>query len=327
MQSFSETEAVAAMNRWGKERKPFLFVVSYDRQTTCMQPLESLSPEECLYDFRGRTNVVSEASPGITGFRWATDRPSTEAYRKSFDRVMAGLLRGDSYLVNLTCRIALHTDLSLLDIFHLARAPYRLWMKGKMVCFSPESFVTIRGRRISSFPMKGTIDATLPDAEKLLLADEKEAAEHATIVDLIRNDLSMVADDVEVARYRYTDCIETRQGAILQTSSEIAGTLADNWHERIGDILFSQLPAGSITGAPKKRTVEIIAEAEHYDRGFYTGVTGLFDGRGLDSAVMIRFVDVDADGMWYKAGGGITARSDRDREYREILEKIYVPLR
>ena len=87
----------------------------------------------------------------------------------------------------------------------------------------------------------------------LVMDDPKEAAEHATIVDLIRNDLSIVADRVSVSRYRYIDKLQTNRGTILQTSSEIQGTLPDNYRENLGHILFKLLPAGSITGAPKEK--------------------------------------------------------------------------
>lgn len=101
--------------------------------------------------------------------------------------------------------------------------------------------------------MKGTIDASIPDAAQLLINDPKEAAEHATIVDLIRNDLSMVANQVSVSRYRYIDTLRTNLGSILQTSSEIQGTLPDDYHAHLGDIIFKLLPAGSITGLRRKK--------------------------------------------------------------------------
>ena len=106
---------------------------------------------------------------------------------------------------------------------------------------------------IYSYPMKGTIDASLPDARERILADRKEEAEHATIVDLIRNDLSQVASEVTVSRYRYIDELQTNRGRLLQVSSEIRGKLPENWKASLGDILFRLLPAGSITGAPKKK--------------------------------------------------------------------------
>ena len=222
------------------------------------------------------------------------------------------------------------------------------------VCFSPETFVRIKGGRIYSYPMKGTLDASLPDAEKQLMEDRKEAAEHATIVDLIRNDLSRVAEDVRVDKYRYIDVLHTNKGDILQTSSEISGRLPEDYPHHLGEILDAQLPAGSITGAPKDKTMQIIQEAEGYDRGFYTGIMGIYDQGELNSAVMIRFieeetspVDFETDGeknfkakegkasegkepkasreLYFKAGGGITSKSDCQREYEEVIQKIYLP--
>ena len=87
---------------------------------------------------------------------------------------------------------------------------------------------------------------------------------------------------------------------------------------------MSMLPAGSISGAPKKKTVEIITEAEGYDRGYYTGVFGCFDGENLDSAVMIRFIEKQESGeLLFKSGGGLTVYSDPDSEYREMIDKVY----
>ena len=159
-----------------------------------------------------------------------------------------------------------------------------------------------------------------------ILADKKEEAEHATIVDLIRNDLSQVASEVTVSRYRYIDELQTNKGRLLQVSSEIRGKLPDDWNGNLGTMLFSLLPAGSITGAPKKKTMEIIAEAETYQRGFYTGVMGYFDGNRLDSAVMIRFLEQAGDQLLFKSGGGITSQSDLQSEYNEMKQKVYVPI-
>jgi para-aminobenzoate synthetase component 1 len=108
-------------------------------------------------------------------------------------------------------------------------------------------------------------------------------------------------------------------------SSEISGELPLNYYETLGDLIFKLLPAGSISGAPKKKTVEIIRQAEQYDRGFYTGIFGIFDGENLDSGVMIRFIEQTAEGLFYKSGGGITAKSNCSEEYQELIAKIYVP--
>ena len=133
------------------------------------------------------------------------------------------------------------------------------------------------------------------------MSDKKEAAEHATIVDLIRNDLSRVAEHVRVDKYRYIDVLHTNKGNILQTSSEISGKLPTDYQKHIGNILDAMLPAGSITGAPKDKTMEIIHEAEGYDRGFYTGIMGIYNNGELNSAVMIRFLENDGQGTYFKA--------------------------
>ncbi len=193
------------------------------------------------------------------------------------------------------------------------------------VCFSPEPFVTVRGRSISTFPMKGTVPSATQEARRWLETDEKENRESATIVDLMRNDLSMVATGVRVKRYRYISPVETSKGTILQCSSEISGLLPENWRSRLGEILLKLLPAGSVTGAPKEATCRAIAEAEDMERGFYTGIFGFFNGRDLDSAVSIRFMEEDERGMVYKSGGGITVMSRMEEEYREAVAKVYVP--
>lgn len=195
-----------------------------------------------------------------------------------------------------------------------------------MGCFLPEIFIRIQQGTIATYPMKGTMDASVPDARQKLWNDPKETAEHATIVDLLRNDLSTVASDVLVRRYRYIDEVDTHRGTLLQVSSEISGTLAPDWKDELGTLLFRLLPAGSITGAPKQKTMEIIAEAETYDRGFYTGIMGYYDGENLDSAVMTRFIEKQGDQLVYKGGGGITTQSDVKKEYNEMLQKVYVPI-
>jgi para-aminobenzoate synthetase component 1 len=86
------------------------------------------------------------------------------------------------------------------------------------------------------------------------------------------------------------------------------------------------LPAGSILGAPKKKTLEIILEAENFSRGFYTGVCGFFDGTNLDSCVMIRLIEKENDQLFFKSGGGITHLSKIKDEYQEVKNKIYVPI-
>jgi para-aminobenzoate synthetase component 1 len=220
----------------------------------------------------------------------------------------------------------INTNLSPEEIFYRSEAPYKICLKDQFVCFSPEIFVRIKDEVISSYPMKGTIDANIDKAEELLLNDEKEVAEHHTIVDLIRNDLSIVATDVHVDRLMYIDRICTNRGDLLQMSSQISGQLPANYQQSIGTILTKLLPAGSICGAPKPKTLEIINKVESYKRGYYTGVFGVFDGQNLDSCVLIRYLEQDGEQLIFKSGGGITFLSDCQTEYNELIQKVYVPI-
>lgn len=326
MQQYKRLGAIKRMNELAGSQKPFLFIIDYKQQCSFIEEVSRIDSSRCRYNFNGVKNTDVPAGSYGGQIDWTFTPMALKDYQRAFDIVKRNILAGNSYLTNLTCKVPVSTNLSLEDIFHHSKALYKLWLKDRLVCFSPEIFVRIEGGEIKSFPMKGTIDATLPDAEKQLMDDPKEAAEHATIVDLIRNDLSRVAERVGVTRYRYCDRLETNKGPIFQTSSEICGTLPDDYPSRMGEIIFRLLPAGSITGAPKLRTMAVIEEAEGYERGFYTGIMGYCDGRNLDSAVMIRFIEQEKDRLYYKAGGGITSKSDLQSEYNEMMQKIYVPI-
>ena len=317
--------ALHRMNTWGKGQRPFLFLTDYLHRRWLVEYLDRLSPSELLFAFPGYDNIEGKAT--ATGsFTWHPHPPAPDLYQKEFEAVHRQMLAGNSYLTNLTCRIPVETDLTMRDICLRAKARYRLWVSDCFVCFSPETFLRIDHEgTISCCPMKGTISCRIPQAAEVLMADSKEAAEHATIVDLIRNDLSRVADHVKVRRYRYIERLETNQGPILQTSSEITGRLPSDYRSHLGDILLEQLPAGSITGAPKPKTMDIIRQAEGYEREFYTGVAGLCHDGQMDSCVLIRFIDQEDGQLFFKAGGGITAKSDWRKEYQEIIEKTYVP--
>ncbi|MEG1749669.1 MAG: aminodeoxychorismate synthase component I [Tannerellaceae bacterium] len=328
MKSYTRNEALLRMNQFGAEGRPFVFMIDYKQETAYIEEPAAIDPNEWLYQLNGFSNVAVTGTrlPKGFSFHWQKHPLSFECYADSFHTVTRQIRAGNSYLVNLTCATPVETNLTIKEIFHYAIAPYKVWLKDRFVVFSPEIFIRLVDGHIYSYPMKGTLDASLPDACTRLLSDPKEAAEHATIVDLIRNDLSQVATSVTVSRYRYIDELQTNSGRLLQVSSEISGRLPEDWTSRLGELLFCQLPAGSITGAPKVKTRQIIAEAEGYERGFYTGVMGYFDGWSLDSAVMIRFIEQTADGLLFKSGGGITSQSDLLSEYNEMKQKVYVPI-
>ena len=312
------------MNKYGAEREPFMFIVDFDMKCPEIYKINSVP-----HGIKFFTPLLSNVQPEqiYTKPVYFKKHPVPfSIYSEAFRNVQKNISLGNSYLLNLTFPTLIETEMTLEKIFEVSVAKYKLLYNNSFVVFSPEIFVRIKEGEIQSFPMKGTIDSSIPDAEKVLLNDEKEEAEHNTIVDLIRNDLSKVADNVVVTRYRYIDRIKVHNGELLQVSSEISGRLATDYENRLGDIIAGLLPAGSVTGAPKKETIRIIRESENYERGWYTGVFGVFDGKNLDSAVMIRFIEKDLDKLFYKSGGGITYLSDPVKEYEELISKVYVPI-
>jgi len=308
------------LNKYGSQKEPFFFLISYDLKNYVVQPLKDLDED---IHFEINEKVSSKIHENI---KLSKIPLSFEAYKKKFNILQENIKEGNTYLLNLTTKTKIDTALSLDEIYTKARAKFKLKFKDDFVCFSPERFVQIKKNKIFTYPMKGTIDAKVPNAEARILGDVKEMAEHTMVVDLLRNDLGIVSKKVRVEKFRYIDKINAGNKKLLQVSSKISGHLEENWHEKIGDILTSLLPAGSITGTPKRKTIEILEDVEKYDRGFYTGVFGVYDGESLDSAVNIRFIEKNSMGkLFYKSGGGITCDSNVHTEYLELLDKIYVP--
>jgi para-aminobenzoate synthetase component 1 len=320
-----QEETKVKINDFARKGAPFLFVINSTMTKGIVYSPDEASREGIFFNFNGITNrqaktddhqeITFELFPA--GFK---------TYEKAFRKVQSHIQRGDTYLLNLTFPTKIRTNLTLQQIYGLSNASYKLLFKDQFVVFSPEIFIRIQDGVITGFPMKGTIDAGIPDAEKIILADKKEFYEHNTIVDLIRNDLALVATGIKVNRFRYIDRLHTNRKDLLQVSSEISGILPVNFISQLGEIIFTLLPAGSVTGAPKGKTVQIIRDTETDDRDFYTGICGYFDGNSLDSAVMIRFIENTKNGMMFRSGGGITALSNVVDEFRELIDKVYVPV-
>jgi len=302
---------------------PFLFILDYTLKKPMVIPLSEVNPAEIEYAF-GRLDNMGVSSFARQPLIFNFTSPSKQTFGLAFRQVQNELHAGNTYLTNLCFKIPIQTNWSLKTIFVQAKAKYKLRYKDKFVFFSPETFVKIANGKIATFPMKGTIDAATPNAKEVLLNDPKEDAEHATIVDLLRNDLSAVAKKVRLKEFKFLDLVENHRGAIWQMSSRIEGVLPKDYEGKIGDIFNQLLPAGSITGAPKRKTLEIIQEVETDARGYYTGVAGIVDGDFVDSAVMIRFVEKEKEQYFYRSGGGITSQSEMEKEYQELLEKVYI---
>jgi len=276
-------------------------------------------------DLSGRSNALAYAHPdNSVGF---------DEYERWFDRVQEQLRLGNSYEVNLTYRQTVDSEVDPVSAYLRLReinpAPYAGFLQHNgvnVLSSSPERFATIdRHRWVETKPIKGTTPRGTTPAEderhrEALHTDPRFRAENLMIVDLLRNDLSMVCEPgtvtvpalMEVESYASVhQLVSTIRGHLQPGVSTIAALRA----------LF---PAGSMTGAPKLRTMEIIAEIETTPRGVYAGALGWISGDGrADLGVVIRtLVGVPAGGQYVLGtGGGITVRSDADSEYDETRWK------
>lgn len=315
---------VDKMNQLGKEKSPFIFILDFELKNPVILKIGQI-PNDIYYKFNDIKNYTLSGTQSKPLHFLPNPMPIGQ-YTKAFDAAKKEILYGNSFLLNLTFPTSLETNYTLRELFNISHARYKLYYKDQFIVSSPEIFIKIINGKIFTFPMKGTIDASIPDATSNILNDVKETAEHYTIVDLLRNDLSMVATNVKVNKFRYIDKLVTSTKTLLQVSSEIEGTLSNDFNENLGTIFAKLLPAGSISGAPKKKTVEIIKANEVDDRGYYTGVFGIFDGNNVDSGVMIRYIEKQDDKLIYRSGCGITYRSECTSEYQEMIDKVYIPL-
>ena len=316
---------IEKMNRLGHDKTPFLFLIDFEQESGYVIE-DSFNQSDILFSLNSISNSLSYSPNNNSRNPIIKPYPkSFEEYNNQFEIIKEALMDGDSFLANLTIKTKIDINLSLEEIFFRANSKYKLYIKDKLVSFSPECFVKIKDNKISTYPMKGTIDASIPNAEKVILADYKETCEHNTIVDLMRNDLNIIASNIRVEKFRYIDKLQTSRGDILQVSSEIVGDLDNDYNTRLGDIISKLLPAGSISGAPKTSTINIIQSSEKEKRGFYTGIFGFFDGKDLDSAVIIRYIEREKENYYFRSGGGITINSNPQEEYQETINKIYLP--
>jgi para-aminobenzoate synthetase component 1 len=254
------------------------------------------------------------------------------AYETAVQRVIDYILAGDIFQANLSQRFQapMPADLSGFDLYRRLRAinpaPFAAMIKSEdvqIVSASPERFLTLRDGRVETCPIKGTRPrGATPEADRAfaaaLLASDKDRAENVMIVDLLRNDLSRVCRDgtVEVPRLCELESFAT----VFHLVSTVTGILRPGLSAV--DLLRACFPGGSITGAPKIRAMEIIAELEPTRRGPYCGSIGYvgFDG-AMDSSIAIRTYAIKDGIVAFQAGGGIVADSRPADEYDETLAK------
>jgi len=258
------------------------------------------------------------------------DIPSPDEYKESIRKIKTALSNGDSYQINFTQPKELIITDHPLDVYlsmrEMAR-PYRgMYLNQKdfsILSFSPEQFFRTENRKIESFPMKGT----RPRSNDLIMDDRlagelfqsvKDRAEHLMIVDLIRNDLGKICNygSIKVDNLFAIESFET----VHQMVSRVYGKLQDSITE--SDIIRALFPGGSITGAPKEKSMEIIDTLEGYQRGIYTGCLGYIQPNGdMNFNIAIRTMTVQNEEAVYPVGGGIVWDSDSLEEWQEAQQK------
>jgi para-aminobenzoate synthetase/4-amino-4-deoxychorismate lyase len=286
--------------------------------------------EKRLAIHHSSSDMVRECGPYLTS-DWRTSL-SAEAYSRKVERIREYIAAGDTYQVNLTMRrrFSFRGDSYgyYRDLCRSQRAPFCAYLEAerfRILSASPELFFRLEKGELTTRPMKGTEARGRwfeedEEAKRGLKEDPKERAENLMIVDMLRNDLGMVSETGSVKVSSLFD-IET-----LETVHQMTSTISSRLKEGIGMVeLFSSLfPCGSVTGAPKKRTMEIIAEMEEAPRGLYTGCIGFISPGGeAVFSVAIRTIVIDtATGEGdLGIGSGITYSSNAEDEYAECIAK------
>ena len=251
--------------------------------------------------------------------------PSQERYEAMVRRCKEHIREGDAFQIVPSQRAERSTSATPLELYRALRrvnpSPYLFLLELEelaLVGSSPERLVACEGGRANVSPIAGTTEAGEGDVERLL-ASEKDRAEHVMLVDLGRNDLSRVcrAGTVRVARSMEVE----RFSHVSHLVSEVVGELRDGVTPY--DLLRACFPAGTVTGAPKVRAMQIIAELEGYRRGPYAGAVGyvLPDGT-MDTCIALRTMVVSGGVVRLQAGAGVVADSDPEAEHRECLAKL-----
>lgn len=255
---------------------------------------------------------------------------SRKEFIKMVERAKEYIRAGDVIQTVLSQRFEVENEADSLDVYRALRSinpsPYMYCLdmgESSIVGTSPEILVRCEDRRVEVRPIAGTRPrggTTEEDArfEQELLADPKECAEHIMLVDLGRNDIGRVCefDSVEVKDLMVVE----RYSHVMHIVSDVVGRLADGFDEY--DVMRAAFPAGTVSGAPKIRAMEIIAELEKSKRGPYAGAVGYFNYNGnLDSAITIRTVILDKNKAYVQAGAGIVADSVPENEYEETRNK------
>jgi anthranilate synthase component I len=260
------------------------------------------------------------------GAQPTTRVPGQDEHEQRVRRAKEYIRAGDAFQIVLAQRAERRTDVSALALYRALRrinpSPYLflLELDGDLALIgsSPETLVKAEGRRASLNPIAGTTHPGAGDAERLL-SSEKDRAEHVMLVDLGRNDLSRVCVPGSVRVERFLE--PERFSHVTHLVSEVAGELRDDVSHF--DLLRACFPAGTVSGAPKVRAMQLISELEGYRRGPYAGAVGYaLPGEAFDTCIAIRTIVLHGGVAHLQAGAGIVADSDPAAEQQECLRKL-----
>jgi len=253
-----------------------------------------------------------------------------DEFKGMVEKVKRHIIEGDIFQAVISNRFKAPFRGSLLNTYRFLRtinpSPYMVCMRlddMEIACSSPETLITLRDNKISSFPLAGTCPRGKTEEEdavltQSLLQDEKELAEHDMLVDLARNDVGKVSrfGSVRVSDYRQIK----RFSHVSHISSHVSGELREDMDAL--DVIAAAFPAGTLSGAPKKRACQIIDETEGIKRGVYGGAIGYIDFTGnMDMCIGIRMAVLKAGYVSVQAGAGIVADSVPEKEYKETQNK------
>ena len=316
------------------QRKIFIIVNSFLREgraeTSSLRPIydHAVRKMGTLQEILGKSVRAELSSASAERLQYNTSRGE---FLRKVERCKEYILDGDIFQVVLSQRLDRKVSLKPFDVYRMLRiinpSPYLYYLKATglhIIGSSPEMLVRVEGRTVETRPIAGTRPrGVTPDEDerlgKELLADEKERAEHLMLVDLGRNDIGRISEfgTVEVSQFMALE----KYSHVMHIVSNVRGRLRKDVTAL--DALYSCFPAGTLTGAPKIRAMEIIAELEPTKRGIYGGAIGYVDFSGnLDSCIAIRTIVIKDGVAHFQAGAGIVADSQPEREYQETLDKL-----
>ena len=316
-------------------------VIAFDHYKQKIVLIVNICTENLETEYARGMNVLSEMQALIKKGKAVSSAPahlksdfkalfSEDEYCRMVDKAKEHIREGDIFQVVLSNRFEADFEGSLFDTYRVLRtlnpSPYMFYFSGsdlEIAGASPETLVKLKDGKLYTFPLAGTRPRGATDEEdaaleKDLLSDKKELAEHNMLVDLGRNDLGRISKVGTVSVDQYMAVL--RFSHVMHIGSTVSGDICDG---RSGlDAINAVLPAGTLSGAPKIRAMQIINELEQNKRGIYGGAIGYLDFAGnMDTCIAIRIAYKKNGKVFVRCGAGIVADSDPASEYQECLNK------